>query len=216
MHPLAYLRKTTRSAIERNNSVASFVPVLLSTRSPAAVVRPIATFIIDSIKSQFIVRTPHIGKEILKRSPPIAHSNAPAPVIGKLFMVRVATSLDHGMPSFVCFTGIAARIMTMLCKPLFSRFRSHIFSETTARFGITRRKIVARTNDLSAAITAAQISRWFGRCFFENDKPSESESDQGNWFRHGIGHFNVMLSNGSRPISALVAILFIQPLAQSI
>ncbi len=88
-----------RCAVNFHNLVCRLVALLLTHRRPAAIAGLVVAAWVDPVKRLLRGRFAHVGKEILKRLPPIAHPNTFVEVVRARRCVRfIATAQAHVLP----------------------------------------------------------------------------------------------------------------------
>src|SRR5262245_14671364 len=90
-----------RLALEGQLMIAATIPILLLHGRPPAILRAIATIIVDAINGHLRWAFAHIGQEVAEIQPALADRNAPAAPVGKLYGFGIRTSLDHVCPTHV-------------------------------------------------------------------------------------------------------------------
>lgn len=83
-----------------HNGHATIANLLLSG-APLAVLRAITAIVIDALKCRAIRRPPHIGQEVFKHFPSIAHADATRAVVFKRDSVFVLAPLPHACPDVI-------------------------------------------------------------------------------------------------------------------
>lgn len=127
---------------------------------------------------------PHVGEEILKRSPALANLD-PAPAVQiKVVLARVSAALDHAAPNLVFRSGRPTTANRNCHSVRDVAFADNVSVEAPAALGIPGSEIVDASDYLSAAIALAknlarQLSGFlndiFGVAF--NDKTTVSLSN---------------------------------------
>ena len=92
-------RDTHARAAKLKNYICSCVSRLLFLCCPSAVAGFIVTVVVDAINRQF-ARWPfsHIGQEVLKLTPPIAHANAPSAIVLVCPIGAAIADVKHSTP----------------------------------------------------------------------------------------------------------------------
>lgn len=158
-----------RNDFVRCELLRSPINLLFAPCRPSAITRFVPAIIFDAIKGQPDRALPHIGQEVLERSPPFADRDAAATVILEISAGRVVAPSKHVRPRSVSFR------RAMLCVavlphsiPCFLRL------ETTARTGVARTKHRSFNRIFVPAIAFAKPT---GAPSFPDDPQSDQPSE---------------------------------------
>ncbi len=133
---------------------------LFKHSSPPAVFRGVVSIVVDSVYRHFARRFyAHVGKEVIKVSPSVAHGNSAPPVVGVVCRVFVVASRDHAAPCSVlrAFCHTVGKIALL----------KHFLVSAFARRGVSRSKVtsgygfdspaVAQANPFSSADSVSSV-----------------------------------------------------------
>lgn len=172
---------------------SSRVKILLFASCPLAIRWLIIAIVVDSFYGQPCRTFSHVGKEVLEMPPSCIQAYSPASVINKSLSFGVCASLNHCRPRNISsglYCGLPVGAST---SP----------SKTPARFSASISQAGVSDSLLSAAIAQADTGRvnllprykWFGHR--NNFQPFKAKPRCDNlFFRHDIGEFNVVFSDG--------------------
>lgn len=131
--------------IELDESISSFISLLLTLCRPSAVFKRVWSVTVPPIKAEAFRLFPHIRKKITETfAPSGANFNAARTVPLKAFVLWIMTALDHRAPNFV-FAGSVAAMLD-------ARF----YLITTTALGFTLSKKRSRYRAIGSAVAAAK------------------------------------------------------------
>ena len=146
------VRETLGASVKCQQYVRAFVPQLLATRGPSAILWSVVIFIVDAIKRMRRGRTlTHVGVEGFKRIPPsIAHADASPAVVLECSVCRIVTTAFCARPG---------PMFRRVCHAV-SEFQkmSRFTKLTPARFGIPLPHGIKGRNRGVSAVTSESKS----------------------------------------------------------
>lgn len=150
-NPIRHSLKKGRRAVAGCGDVA-FIPILLSSGGPSAVVRRIGAIVVNAIQCGTRWARAHISKKCRRvGQPSFANDNTSASVSGITGIVGVQTPLLHGVVGFKCRCDAPSRSLVMTTA---SR-RSALLLETAAARRVTSPQRVGFGASAPAAVAIA-------------------------------------------------------------
>lgn len=196
------LSNVSGDAKDGKHAISSPIGSLLKWSFPSAVIRGVRAVIFLSTKTMARWPVAHVGKEVFKLTPSLAHINSAPSVVFPGWVGRARAAINHLLPKDINPPG-----MTICGKAMFEVPHDHGFGFIASTgSGNTLPKRKSNYLRCFAAITQAFVANHPAILFpvklrgylFNNFKSSKTKSNQGYFLRHGIGSSMFMFSIGRR------------------
>lgn len=194
--------KTSSDSANGNNSVPARVSGLFFARSPLAVFSKVAKVVVSAFNGETVRSFSHVLKKVFKLHPAVTDSYPATAIPLKTWVVSVVASRFYVRPYEPCFTP-AFPVGQMVGS-------GQISPEASTGFCIPSFKIwVWKCNRLAAIARAhaASVTVFVFLRLRNHFKSSKPLSDEGLFFRHGIGRSMLCSVVGVRVQPALTAIM---------
>jgi hypothetical protein len=131
----AFMLKQRLRAYDLISTSGTLVVVLDLISGPSAVLRGVASLVIDAVKAMPFTRpTPHVGQEVLIPAPAVAYGYAAPSVILEPTMAAIGAATQHSGPCSIFRSFFAVASFTMSKVASFSGLAHHLSSQAAARF----------------------------------------------------------------------------------
>jgi len=136
------------TSLTRTCSPTSFIALLLACGCPAAIAGFVVTVVIDTVDAHAFGSFSHVGKEVCKVVPPLAHTDPSRTILREFVVCGIFTTTNHRLPRIVN-RAVALTVLGISCDEPFS-------VNATAACGFATREALAENCSLVPALAATK------------------------------------------------------------